>query len=223
MKRSEVLMRYFLLICQIVILAILVVAVPRGSWAHPTQMIQKQNITPKDLMGEPENAPDVDRISLPPLQTEFFSPQGDFRFTVSTPDKWKSTQGYGRLVRLMGNVSEIIWEDKLPQEYGPRYLLVGQQGEVLMLDEWINVKSKYAIVVLNPQNELIIQHDFDNVQEILDVPTSEIVQRATGGSWWLSGPPSLDESGSKAYIPTSDQVLKVDLQTGQLSLLNCSD
>jgi hypothetical protein len=201
-------------------MTIFVVAVAGGSCTALTQITQKQNITPKELMSERENASDVDQISLPPLQTEFFSPQGDFRFTVSTPDKWKSTRGYGRLVRLMDGISESIWEGKLPQEYRPRYVLVGQQGEVLMLDEWINVKSKYAIVVLNPRNDLIIQYDFDKVQNVLDVPTSEIVQRATGGSWWLSEPPSLNKSGSEAYIPTSGKVLRVDLQTGQLSLLN---
>ena len=212
------LMRHFLSICLLIVLATLVIAVASGVYADNTQSSQKQNTISEKLTSSRENDVGADQIRLPPLQTEFFSPQRDFRFIVSSRDNWKSKRGHGSLVRLLNGRSEVLWERELPQEYGPRYVLVGRRGEVLMLDEWISNRSKYSIVVLNPRNDLVIQHNFEEVQEVLDVPTSEIARKATRGSWWLSGPPILDKSGSKAYVPTTGKVLRVDLQTGELSL-----
>ncbi|WP_124154641.1 hypothetical protein [Okeania hirsuta] len=195
------------------------IAVPGGSYTDRPQMSQKQNTTPKELIRSVENASDVDRIRLPPLKAEFFSPKRDFRFIVSTRDNWKSMRAYGKLVQLRDKVSELVWEKELPQEYGPRYVVVGQRGEVLMLDEWINVKSKYAIVVVNLQNDLIIQYTFDKVQEVLNVPASVIIQKAVQGSWWISGSPSLDKLGLGVYVPTADKILRVDLNTGELLVI----
>jgi hypothetical protein len=208
------LIRGLLSMGQIVVLALLMLAVAGAVCVERHQMSQNQNPPREEFAGDRES----DRISLPPLQAEFLSSQGNFRFIVSTRDNWKSKQGRGRLMRQTDGGLEVVWEGLLPQEYGPRYVSIGRQGEVLMLDEWINVKSEYAVVVLNPQNNRVIQHSFDSVQEVLGVSTSAIVQSATGGSWWLSGPPRLDESGSEAYVPTAGTVLRVDLQTGELSL-----
>ena len=212
------LIQRFLSIYPIVALAILAIVIAGGAGANQIQNNQFQSNLPKEFVSDIEGDSDGDRIRKPSLQTEFFSPQGNFRFIVSTTDNWETKQGYGRLIKIIDNVSEIVWEGELPQEYGPRYVLISQRGEVLMLDEWINVKSKYAIVVLNPQKNLVIQHDFDKVQQVLQVPISEIVQKATQGSWWISAPPSLDESLTFAYIPTAGKVLRVDLQTGELNL-----
>ena len=213
------LIRHFLSICLITVLATLVIAVARGVCADNAHLSQKQNTTHEKLTSSREDDAGADQIRLPPLQAEFLSSQGDFRFIISSWDNWESKRGHGSLVRLKNGVSEVLWERELPQEYGPRYVLVGQRGEVLMLDEWISNRSKYSIVVLNPQNDWVIQHNFEKVQKVLDVPTAEIVRKATRGSWWISEPPVLDKSGSRAYVPTTGKVLTVDLQTGELSLL----
>lgn len=212
------LIQRFLSIYPIVVLATLVIIVAGGACANQIQHNQKQSNLPKEFVSDREGDSDGDRIRLPSLQTEFFSAEGNFCFIVSTKDNWQTKQGYGRLIKHTDQVSEVVWEGKLPQEYGPRYVLVSRRGEVLMLDEWINVKSKYVIVLLNPQNNLVIQHDFEKVQQVLQVPISEIVQKATQGSWWISAPPSLDQSLSAAYIQTAGKVLRVDLQTGELKL-----
>ncbi len=210
--------RHFLSICLLVVLATLVIAVAREVRADNAQMNQKQNTTAEKLARSREDDADTDQIRLPPLQAEFFSPQGDFRFIISSWDNWESKRGHGSLVRLKNKGTEVFWEGELPQEYGPRYVLVGQRGEVLMLDEWISNRSKYSIVVLNPRDDLVIQYNYEEVQEVLNVPTSEIVRKATRGSWWLSGLPVLDKSGSRAYVPTTGKILRIDLQTGEISL-----
>lgn len=211
---GEMLIRQLLSMKQLIFPVVLVLAVTGATWLNHTRMSQAQNSSHRQLMEDNES----DRISLPPLQAEFLSQQRNFRFIISTKDNWKLKQGLGKLIRCTNGVSEVIWEGQLPQEYGPRHVLVGKQGEVLMLDEWINVKSKYAVFVLNPQNDKVIQHNFDSIQKILGVPTSAIVESAVGGSWWISKQPFLDESGSTAYVPTAGKILKVDLQTGELSL-----
>ena len=85
---------------------------------------------------------DTDRVKLPSATIKFLSPTGKFQFFVTSKDNWTSPKGRGKLTTSIDNKLQVLWEETLPQEYGPRYVLVGSRGEVLMLDEKINVKSK---------------------------------------------------------------------------------
>lgn len=168
----------------------------------------------REVESVPLQVSQPDRIDLPPVQAEYRSPGGDYRFIISSADNWKSPQGRGRLMRQ----TAVVWEGGLPQEYGPRYVLVSDRGQVLMLDEGINVNSKYAIAILNPQQNRTIYHNFEQVREVLALPASTLVQQAAGGSWWISQQPSLDESGTRARIAAGGKILTVDLETGAIAI-----
>src|SRR5262245_9840853 len=103
--------------------------------------------SPASVGSTPSQAVDVtDRITLPPASREFTSPSGKFVLVVSTKDSWKSPRATGELFSAGANRT-LLWSRELPQEYGPRFALVNDQGTVLMLDEWINVNTRYAILV----------------------------------------------------------------------------
>ncbi|MBW4482483.1 MAG: hypothetical protein KME14_08065 [Tildeniella torsiva UHER 1998/13D] len=159
----------------------------------------------------------ADRISLPPVRGEFSSPNQRYVLVLSTPDDWQSKHAIAELFEQEGTQRNLLWSRSLAHEYGPRYAIVGSQGNVLLLDEWINVKSRFAVVVLSRENQPLAQYDLDTIQEVLAVPMSEVVQRATRG-WWITSPPTLNSSGDQAFIETAGKHLVVDLQTGSLSV-----
>jgi hypothetical protein len=159
-----------------------------------------------------------DFVPLPPVKTSVISPNCKFRFVVYSPNSWKITkQGMGQLYRITADGEEMVWESTLPQEFGPRYSLVGNQGAVVLFDEWINVKSKYAIFLINSQQSLELSHDFDSVAKVLGEPVAKIVEQA-GSGWWLQGTPRLNDAGTTAFAKAAGKYLKIDLNTGDLTL-----
>ena len=158
-----------------------------------------------------------DYIPLPLAREEFLSPARNYVFVLSSPDNWKSRKAVGELFQVTADTRKLLWTKPLPQEYRPRYVLVGIQGQVLLLDEWINIKSRYAVMILNRENRLVAQYDFDAVQRILGVSKAKIVKMARHG-WWITSPPTLDASGERARVETAGKVLNIRLRDGHLSL-----
>jgi len=158
-----------------------------------------------------------DRITLPDVRREFRSPSGRFAFVVSTRDGWKSLRGTGELFSIMGSVHTPLWARELPQQFGPRFVLISDLGTVLMLDEWINVKSQYAVLLIDRNNRTVKQHDADAVQAAVQVPANDIVRMAKHG-WWVSAPPSLNSAGDAARVETAGKILTIRLSDGQLSV-----
>ena len=169
----------------------------------------------------PENASppptDADYIALPPAQQEVSSPQGQYVFVLSTPDNWASKQAVGELFEVPDGRRQSLWTRILPHEYGPRYVLVSDQGQVLLLDEWINVASRQAVMVLSRENILVAQHHFDAMQALLNVPRASIVAQASSG-WWITSPPTLNSADETARVETAGKVLMINLEDGELSV-----
>lgn len=160
---------------------------------------------------------DPDFISLPPTHQEFSSPDGKYVFVLSAVDNWTSKQAIGELFEGGEGGRQSLWTSSLPHEYGPRYVLVSSQGQVLLLDEWINVASRQAVMLLSRENVLLGQHSFDAIQKILAVPRASIVAMAQSG-WWIASPPTLNESGETVRVETAGKVLVIDLTNGELSV-----
>lgn len=158
-----------------------------------------------------------DFVPIPPTTTQVASPNGRYAFIVHSSDAWQSKRATGRLLKNTSAGQELEWERVLPQEYGPRYFLVGNQGQTVLFDEWINVKSRYAVVLIHHQKNLEVSHDFEAVAKILGVPVAAITARAKHG-WWIEGIPSLDSTGTSAIVATAGKCLVIDLNTGLLSL-----
>jgi hypothetical protein len=158
-----------------------------------------------------------DFVPYPPAFRTSTSPDGRYVFEVRSTDGWKTSRAVGRLLKNTEHGARTLWEKDLPQEYGPRYFLVGIEGQVILFDESINVKSRYAIVVFRQPKNLDVIHDFDAVRQALNLSAAAITGSAKSG-WWLQGAPTLNAAGTQALAPTGDKFLEVDLNTGRLSV-----
>ena len=178
------------------------------------------NQTPFEVSAEtsPLQA-DADSIPFPPARQEFSSPDGTYRFVLSTGDNWASKQAIGELIVEIDGNQQSLWTCPLPHEYGPRFVLVSSQGQVLLLDEWINVASRYAVMLLSRENALLAEYSFDVLQEKLAVSRASIVEMAQYG-WWISAPPTLDNAEEIAAIETAGKVLAINLENGELSIVD---
>ena len=166
-----------------------------------------------------QNLESDDFVPFPPVKTEAVSPNGQYVLTVESLDGWKTKYAVARLTRRTASGSHQVWEKPLPQEYGPRYALVGDEGQVVLFDESINVSSQYAVMLINENKNIQLSHSFDAVAKVLGVKTSAIVEQAKGG-WWISAKPVLDKTGAAAVVGTAGKHLSVDLSTGRLSVLD---
>ncbi len=159
---------------------------------------------------------DSDSIALPPTTRESFSSNKQYQFVISSGDGWKTKHPAGHLYGSEGGTRKLLWQGTLPQEYGPRFVLVSRRGTVLMLDEWINVKSSYAVVVLNPPAKNWIRHGFEEVEGTLGAARSVLVDSAKFG-WWISSMPTFLDDERKARVGAAGKHLVVDLMTGEMS------
>lgn len=161
-------------------------------------------------------ATNTDRITLPDARREFTSRSGNFSFVVFTRDGWQSLRGTGELSSVAGSTRTPVWSADLSQQYGPRFVIVSDTGTVLMLDEWINVSTPYAVVLRDRNNRQIAQHSTDAVQATLQVPMNEVTRLAKYG-WWITAPPVLTSAGDAVRVETGGKALTIRLSDGQLS------
>lgn len=158
----------------------------------------------------------ADRILLPPEQREIVSPSGRFVLVLATADGWKTPRGLAELYRVQAAGRELIWKRGLPHHHGPRRALVSDAGEVLLVDEWINVPSRYALTIIAPDNRLLASYPVEQVFAVLGVPLRDITAHAKAGPWITDGP-VLSADGTSALITAGGRTLEVRLSDGKLS------
>ena len=155
-----------------------------------------------------------DRLAYPSDRRTFT--RGSYRFVITAVDQWQTPTVTGTLYKA----DTRLWQRDLPHEYGPRFVLVSPTGQVLLLDEFINVASPYALTLLEAKGEAIAQYSFDDIKRTLGVSSAALTQQATSG-WWISAPPRLSSGGAsagqRALIQTGGTTLEVDLNTGALT------
>jgi hypothetical protein len=162
------------------------------------------------VSAEPDTTMAADSLRQPPVrQTVEAAP---YQLTIVASDRWQTPGAAGELYEG----DRLLWQQDLPHQYGPRYSLIGQQGQVLLVDEYINVASPYALTLISPDGQVTAQYSFDDIQSTLAVPRADIVRQAASG-WWVSAPPTLSADGQAALIATGGTRLQVDLVTGQIS------
>ena len=156
-----------------------------------------------------------DRLAYPPRRQTFTT--GPYQLVITATDQWDTPAVTGTLYKA----GSRLWQCALPHEYGPRFALVSPTGRVLLLDEFINVASPYALTLLDLEGNAIAQYSFDDIKQTLAVSSAALTQQATSG-WWISAPPRLSaedasKAGQQALIQTGGTTLEVDLNTGALS------
>ena len=157
----------------------------------------------------------MDTLNLPPITRTVTA--GRYRFTVKADGNWDTDQDSGTLYRDSAVGTQRLWQQNLPHSYGPRYVIVGHQGQVLLLDEFINIASPHAITLLDSQGEVVAQHSFDDIEARLGVHRADLVEQAEQG-WWISAPPRVDEARHTVTVATGGKTLIIDLTSGQIGL-----
>lgn len=158
--------------------------------------------------------PHADRIVLPPERRIFSSPSGRFELTLESRDGWRSREALATM-RLLANGSQTVWHKILPHERGPRHVLVTDAGETVLVDEWINVASRYALVLLAADGGELARYGFDALVQLLGVPRRAVSEHARLGIW-LSAPPSVAADGRSVRFEVAGRTLTLRLSDGVL-------
>lgn len=157
-----------------------------------------------------------DSIPYPPMLRHETSPAGGYHLVLTLgQDEAGAQRTTASLFETLGDRCQQVWSHSLPHSYGPRLARVNDAGTVVLLDEWINVASPRAIVVMGLNGEVATQHSFDDIVEVTGQSRAEVVDQAAQG-FWLSGNPEMDLTGDRMTIPTAGGQLSLDLATGEM-------
>ncbi|MEO1592854.1 MAG: hypothetical protein AAFU71_16405 [Cyanobacteria bacterium J06632_22] len=168
-----------------------------------------------DQPDQPALSTEMDTLDLPQPTRTTATSDGRYSFTVQAERGWESDRVSGRLTRDSAVGTQRLWQHDLPHSYGPRFIVVGAQGQVLLLDEFINVASPYAVMLMDRQGDVIAQYSFDDIEAQLGIHRADIVEQAEYG-WWMSAPPQVDEAAGTVTVAAAGKMLTIDLTSGQL-------
>ncbi|WP_035992492.1 hypothetical protein [Leptolyngbya sp. KIOST-1] len=158
-----------------------------------------------------------DAIPHPPLLRHEASPAGAYHLILTLePDPSGSRHTTASLFASTGDRCQQVWSHPLPHSYGPRLALVTDAGTVVLLDEWINVATPRAIVVMGHDGTVEVESSFDDIVRVTGQTRGAVVEQAAQG-FWISGPPTLEQPGSRVSIPTAGGKLVLDLDSGELT------
>jgi hypothetical protein len=160
----------------------------------------------------------ADAMSLPPLRREFMSQGKNYVFVVASSDRWQSGQAQGKLFKVTKTGRNLLWTRKLSHLYGPRYSLVTDRGQVLLVDEWIHQPSKHTIQLFDRHNSLVVEHSFHQLLKLMDISTAQRQAKTRRNYMDIIAPPSLDEAKFQANLEILDKKARLDLLTGDLSV-----
>ncbi|MGC1219870.1 MAG: pentapeptide repeat-containing protein [Phormidesmis sp.] len=157
----------------------------------------------------------TDSIVHPPLRQMFTA--GDYQLVITAADQWETSAAIAQLYKN----STLQWQKPLPQHYGPRFTLISTEGRVLFVDEYINVASPYALMLLNATGEAVACYSFEDIQNTLDVSAADLTRQAISG-WWVAAAPQLSNSLASddqtvAWVGAGNWRIIVDLKTGELT------
>jgi hypothetical protein len=157
-----------------------------------------------------------DRISHPPLRQSFAT--APYELVVLATDDWRTPLAHVELYKD----KTLLWQKELPHDYGPRFALVNAKGQVVLFDEYINVGSPYAIMLIDASGTEVARYSFDDIKQLLaDVAVSDITRQSFSGLW-ISAAPVLNSvsnagvEGNQALVKTGGTTLALDMTTGQL-------
>lgn len=161
---------------------------------------------------QPQRA--LDQRDIPPVERKFASSTGGFELRIFSDQNWKTRQAIAELRKG----AKAVWRRDLPHSYGPRDAVVLSGGKVVLLDEWINVASKLAIVLLDEEGQTIATYSYNDVKRVSGETSKGLTRGAALGPYrkgtWLSSKPAL--SGNFVVVSAGDVQLSLDCQSGAL-------
>ena len=112
----------------------------------------------------------------------FDSPDGAWRLVIEAVDGWKTAVARARLVSRRADGTEVqAWSRRLPHGYGPRDALVTAGGQTLLVDEWINVRSRQALVLIGVDGQTLATHDHAAIVAASDADAAAVSRHARRG------------------------------------------
>jgi len=154
-----------------------------------------------------------DRMVLPPVERTTESLEGNYRLVLENPHEQVAS---ARLIAT-GDPEQVVWQKVLPHHYGPRVGLVGSRGTVVLLDEWINVFTPYAIMVLARDGESLATYATDDIAVNLGISRAELAAKATFGPW-MRGTPFISLKGETVTVPMGEHDLLINLTDGSIGV-----
>lgn len=159
-----------------------------------------------------------DRIVLPPVHREFGSADGRYRLVIESTDQWKTPRPQARLLQTDAGQTRVRWTLALNHHHGPRRAAVSNDGQVLLVDEWINIASRWALMLINVDGQVVATHDYKAVEAAMRASPAEMTRHARSGVWLGDGP-ILSVDGKSARLEAAGRGLSINLVDGSLSLV----
>jgi hypothetical protein len=163
----------------------------------------------------PAQVPEADYVPPPPVRAEYASATGKYIFVVATSDNWQTRRSSGSLYETAKPGPRLLWTRALPHEWRPRHVVVSDAGNVLLLDEWANIASRVAVMLLSRANHVIAVHDYAAILRVLEMPAAKVARAATLGTW-IQAPPAVVGDGSTVTVAAAGKVVGIDLSDGRL-------
>ncbi|WP_313954218.1 hypothetical protein [Accumulibacter sp.] len=163
-------------------------------------------------------APAADVVVLPPVFEAHSSPAGTYVLEIrlredANPHLARAT---ATLFRVTSSKRQAVWTRELPHRPRPRFFAVGDGGQVVLLDEWLNIRSELAVMVLDLAGCTLVQFDLEAVRAALGVPISALAPAARHGVW-MQAPPVINARGDAVEVAAANRVLSIRLSDGKLS------
>ena len=159
----------------------------------------------------------ADVIDRPPARRVFASPSGRFVLSLTVAAHGQTSKAEAELVEVFADRRVGRWQLPLPHEGGPRTAVVSDRGAVLLVEEWINVVPRHALMVIGSDGRTIADDSGEQVFSRLEVPRARISEHARAGIW-RSSDPVLAEDGNSVVIRAAGRVVTVSLADGHLDV-----
>lgn len=159
----------------------------------------------------------VDVVEPAPQHERVHSPSGRFALQIELrpmPNAF-AARSTATLFAVDKGRQRVLWRRELPHRPRPRFALVGDDGGVVLLDEWLRVRSELAVMVIDAGNRVLAQYDLEAVRAALDVPIALLARRARHGVW-MQGVPAITPDGRAVQVHAADRLLVIRLADGAL-------
>lgn len=160
----------------------------------------------------------TDAVSPPPALETVLAPGGGYAVEI----RWSPQAGphaagsTARLLQVVGGQRRLVWQQALPHRPRPRFVCVSDAGQLVLFDDWLNVRSERAVVVLAPDGRTVAQHDLEAVRVALGVPAAALAPLARHGVW-MQSVPQLTARGDACEVQAGGRTLRVQLPGGELA------
>jgi hypothetical protein len=98
--------------------------------------------------------------------------------------------------------------------------MVANSGAVVLIDEWINIPSKHALMLVSPMGATLAHYPLDELITTLGVSRRTITEH-NGLGIWLSRMPVFNTDESTLMLAAGGRGLSLDMASGSLTVSTC--